>query len=348
MELKSQLQDDVPSIHSHRSIIDSSDLQTNQTCLYDFDIGSYIEGKDIDGSERRNFGRLTGSSLSITPCPVYSSALKFEKEFSGLPFVDFLRNQYYVVILITLVYLIVIQVGQRLMANRRPIQARRFSIVWNFLLSVFSIIGFHRTGYESWLIFSRYGYDGMICHPLTLNGPNFFWMLLYVWSKVWEFGDSILLILKKKPIIFLHYYHHSSVLMLCSYTFGRLIPLNRVYGVMNLFAHSLMYPYFTVTSIGIRPPKFMSMCLTTIQIIQMVFGIVTSVHYLNHCGNSSHNYPIIISILIYISYFILFMQFFAKSYFSSRKTIKHSNGSLVQEESISKVEVNGNISKKTQ
>ncbi len=79
-----------------------------------------------------------------------------------------------------------------------------------------------------------------------------------------------------------------------------------------------MYSYYAIRSIGFRVPKSIAMCITLSQTIQMVFGIFVTSYalYIKSIGHSCEiSYSTIyFGIAIYISYFLLFAQFFRNSY----------------------------------
>lgn len=45
---------------------------------------------------------------------------------------------------------------------------------------------------------------------------------------------------------------------------------------MNYLAHSIMYSYYALTAYGKRPPKWVSMFVTTVQTLQMFAGVAVS------------------------------------------------------------------------
>lgn len=219
-------------------------------------------------------------------------------------------------VLCAAIYLLIVFYLKRSFKTKK-INVNNFSIFWNFFLASFSVIGFQRTFIEFVHIYNQYSLTGIVCHPLTLNGGNFLWMYLFIISKIIEFGDTFLLIMRQKPVIFLHYYHHASVLLVSSHTFSRLFPVTRVYGVMNYFVHSLMYSYFTLTSVGIKLPKLLSMTLTTLQILQMINGLAATIFYHFTCSSftdSLDHHSALWCLSLYISYLFLFLSFFFNSY----------------------------------
>lgn len=272
---------------------------------------------DCDYKTSSSMIKYKNSSIfEDTSCPVYNQKLESELNVRGMPLIESLKQNQNNLILCSIIYLVVVFYLKRSFKTK-TLNVRRFSILWNLFLAAFSIIGFQRTFSEFLHIYNQYSFTGIVCHPLTLNGPNFLWMYLFILSKVVEFGDTFLLILRQKPVIFLHYYHHASVLIVSSYTFSRLFPVTRIYGIMNYFVHSLMYSYFTATSMGIKLPRFLSMTLTTLQILQMINGLVATVWYYYSCGSFTDqldHHSALWCLSVYISYLILFMSFFIKSY----------------------------------
>ena len=61
--------------------------------------------------------------------------------------------------------------------------------------------------------------------PSLGSGASGFWTLLFVWSKIIELIDTLLLLLHGKELRFLHVYHHSSVLGKANFLF-RISPID--------------------------------------------------------------------------------------------------------------------------
>ena len=264
----------------------------------------------------RLIGYKNDSIFTQTSCPSYTQYFEYESRILGIPLIESLRRNQNNLILCAVMYLVIVFYLRRSFKTR-DVKVNSFSILWNLFLASFSMVGFQRTFIEFVHIYDQYSLTGIVCHPLTLNGTNFLWMYLFIISKVVEFGDTFLLILRQKPVIFLHYYHHASVLLVSSYTFSRLFPVTRVYGIMNYFVHSLMYSYFTATSVGIKLPRSLSMTLTTLQILQMITGLAATIWYYTTCGSFTDSLDLhsaLWSLSLYISYLILFMSFFINSY----------------------------------
>eukprot|EP00386_Alphamonas_edax_P005987 GDKI01019525.1.p2 GENE.GDKI01019525.1~~GDKI01019525.1.p2 ORF type:complete len:148 (+),score=36.30 GDKI01019525.1:1-444(+) len=127
------------------------------------------------------------------------------------------------------------------MRNKQAMPLRAVHIVWNLTLSLLSAIG----GYI--LLTADPGvYMHMIVEEHKLMPVVRAVNTLFCVSKIFEFGDTMLLVLKKKPVIFLHLYHHFTVslyawhAMYCNVSFGNHFPL------INLLIHTLMYFYYSI------------------------------------------------------------------------------------------------------
>lgn len=150
-----------------------------------------------------------------------------------------------------------------------------------------------------------------------------FWTWLFVLSKLPELGDTLFIVLRKQPLIFLHWYHHITVLIYTWFSYTEYTSSARWFIVMNYFVHSVMYSYYALRAMRFKPPRAISMVITSLQLTQMVVGCAINIwahDYLATSGRSScHISPINIklSIAMYFSYFVLFARFFYKSYLSS-------------------------------
>ncbi|MCP9259411.1 Elongation of very long chain fatty acids protein [Dirofilaria immitis] len=136
--------------------------------------------------------------------------------------------------------------------------------IWNLSLALFNTFGFIR--FSEQMIHSLL-YEGIypsLCYSVNPTDVAAYWAYLFLWSKVVELGDTLFIILKKTSHIF-------ALLSPCFSAENT--GSGKMFIIMNFLVHSAMYTYFAVTSYGIRPPKAISMILTTIQIAQMFAGI---------------------------------------------------------------------------
>lgn len=157
---------------------------------------------------------------------------------------------------------------------------------------------------------------------LTDDTVSSFWTFLFVLSKLPEFGDTVFIVLRKQPLIFLHWYHHILTLLYAWYAFKDFTSSARWFVVMNSLIHSFMYSYYACRALKIRIPRVISVFITASQICQMAAGC-----YVNYkawqfmssnipCSITKSN--LIVSSLMYFSYFLLFARFFYLSYLGRR------------------------------
>lgn len=89
------------------------------------------------------------------------------------------------------------------------------------------------------------GLHDVVCQtPTTSSG---LWVAWY-WSKLWEWGDTALLVASGRPVSSLHYNHHMSTATLVALQTwgGRRVPtpLADLGMGLNAFVHTLMYLYY--------------------------------------------------------------------------------------------------------
>lgn len=161
-----------------------------------------------------------------------------------------------------------------------------------------------------------------------------FWTWLFVLSKLPELGDTLFIVLRKQPLIFLHWYHHITVLIYSWFSYTEYTSSARWFIVMNYCVHSVMYSYYALRAMGYKPPRFIPMVITSMQLTQMIVGCTINLwayDYLQTMHPSACNISPInikLSIAMYFSYFVLFARFFYVTYLSpnARKGKQAFNG----------------------
>ena len=142
-------------------------------------------------------------------------------------------------------------------------------------------------------------------------------------SKIAELMDTVFIILRKQKLIFLHWYHHLTVLIYAWYSFSTLASVCRWQSVINFMIHSIMYSYYCTRTMRIRLPKEIPRLITSLQIIQMVYGIfiaLCAITYKSIGFECKTNYAVLFwAISMYCSYFVLFVNFFFQSYVESHE-----------------------------
>jgi len=258
----------------------------------------------------------------------YSYVFNFEQDYDQAEIRGWMQEHWQQVCgFASVVYVVMIVVGQSYMASRPRFELRGLLAAWNIFLAVFSIMGVCRTLPEMLYTLKTQGMVGTLCIPsfLPRDPVSGIWTWLFVLSKVPELGDTVFIVLRKQELIFLHWYHHLTVMWYGWYSFSAPLHLPvgstaRWFTVMNFTVHSIMYSYFALKALRFKIPKSLAMVITSLQLIQMVVGCSVNVVAYQYkqtgynCGVSYTN--IKLSLLMYFSYFLLFARFFYRAYFS--------------------------------
>ena len=223
-------------------------------------------------------------------------------------------------------YLILIALGKKWMKERPPFNLRGPLFIWNLTLAVFSMVGalvmLPDLVHAVW----EHGFEHSVCFTTIHTVPlQSFFSLLFVFSKVIEFGDTFFVVVRKTPLNFLHWYHHVTVCFFSWYSLAIKSGPAHYYCAMNYFVHSVMYSYYVIKSTGlVRVPKSVALVVTGIQLVQFVLGFVvtyvaTSVYVIR--GEFCHvdTVNITMGLSIYFSYLILFGNFFYHRYLKKSK-----------------------------
>uniref|UniRef100_A0A0N4ZRH4 Elongation of very long chain fatty acids protein n=1 Tax=Parastrongyloides trichosuri TaxID=131310 RepID=A0A0N4ZRH4_PARTI len=253
----------------------------------------------------------------------HSYRLPIEYHFDEDLTVEYVSKYWILSVPIAIFYLIGIFQLKSFMNKRKPYKLNHLLTLWNGLLAIFSFIGLYRISEEVFFVTKNEGIYTSICQSFSVGSVSAFWYIFFGLSKFIELGDTILLALKKRHLTFLHCYHHAIVLVYTWQSGSEQIGAGRWFIWMNFLAHSLMYTYFTAMSLNIKWVKKYAFYVTTVQILQMIIGIVisTSTYFIktftkHKCQQSYFNLYFCFS--IYLSFAILFVRFFVKAYYSKK------------------------------
>lgn len=217
-------------------------------------------------------------------------------------------------------YLFLIFAGQRYMQNKQPYNLRRALCCWSAGLSLFSFYAVYRIIPIAYNMVYLGGLQHAICDSGSYigSGGGGVWAFLFPLSKLPELVDTSFIVLRKQKMVFLHWYHHVTVFIYCWYSYAHPISTGIWFGVVNYSVHALMYAYYTVKASGRFPPRWVAKMITTVQLSQMFAGIV-----LNYLATKSllenktcrtNAFAIALSIFFYVSYAVLFGNFFYWTY----------------------------------
>ncbi len=108
-------------------------------------------------------------------------------------------------------------------------------------------------------------------HGIWDNGLNYYGFIFYL-SKFYEIIDTLIILAKGKKSSVLQTYHHSGAMLSMWSGLRFQSPPIWIFVVFNSLIHSIMYFYYSLTTLKIKVPKFIKASLTTVQICQFIFG----------------------------------------------------------------------------
>lgn len=257
--------------------------------------------------------------------PFYS---EYEKNFNPLPILDYMASiRYSIPIATVILYLLVCFLGTKYMKERKPFAILNQLALWNLFLAVFSMYGTIRVIPHFVHKLSNMTFEESVCDSAATYfgaGAAGFAVQIFILSKIPELFDTIFIILRKKPLIFLHWYHHITVLLYCWNSYVTESGAGIYFVAMNYLVHAVMYTYYFLHAIKRLPKWFKSWIVTTLQISQMVVGIIVvsaSLYYYSYggvkyapreCNNKLSN--LIAGVVIYSSYLYLFLEYAIKRF----------------------------------
>lgn len=166
-----------------------------------------------------------------------------------------------------------------------------------------------------------------VCFPgggaTAPRGPTFFWAHVFYFSKLLEFVDTLLILLsgsRSRRLSFLHVYHHAAVVVMCYTWLEKAQTLFPVGLVTNASVHVVMYAYYLLAALGLRPPW--KRAVTDCQITQFLFGYLISglMLWLHFTGSGcSGVWYWAFNTLFTTSLLALFINFHLKNYAQKKK-----------------------------
>ncbi len=240
----------------------------------------------------------------------------WEKNFQPWIEPSSLREHPYIPIVTVMAYLLFVFTGPKFMASRPSIQCRHALTIWNGALSLFSFIGMIRTLPDLLYRLSSQPFMSTIITPPISSwglGATGLWVQLFVFSKFPELVDTIFLVIRKRPVIFLHWYHHVTVLLYCWHSYSTEAPQALYFVAMNYSVHSMMYGYYCLMNLKMKPKWLSPIYITVMQISQMIMGVTIQIysshHYLTNEDSPMNLQNLVAGGLMYLSYLGLFVKF---------------------------------------
>jgi hypothetical protein len=228
-------------------------------------------------------------------------------------------------------YLTVIFGGDYLMKSvgMKPFDLKWPLAGWNLFLSVFSLMGMSRMVPHVMTRVYAHGYYDSVCEEAKFtfgNGVSGLWIFLFIFSKIPELVDTVFIVLRQKPLILLHWYHHISVLCYCWQAYGSMAANGQYFGAMNFTVHGVMYGYYFLMAVKMKPKALRPEYITILQLVQMMGGIAvvtSSTYYKKAYGSpcSVEDENLVAAGLMYASYFLLFFLFALNRYGGAAVTV---------------------------
>merc|ERR1711874_51597 len=226
-------------------------------------------------------------------------------------------------------YFILIPALKRTVAKHGKWNVRDLAFYWNAGLSLFSWCGLFACVPVLLRQLAGNGLYFTVCAPASWYGNNLsgFFVMLFIYSKVAELFDTVLLLLAKKPVIALQWWHHSTVLLYCWHSYSVRIATGAWFACMNYSVHSVMYGYFAI--MGTQYRKMVSpyaIYITLLQLVQMLVGMFVTIRAVLYqaAGDECHvnKTNSMLGLGMYLSYFVLFFKLFVDNYYLKPKTLK--------------------------
>lgn len=255
---------------------------------------------------------------------------EWEKYYDPVPVLSWMQEHPMVPIVAVSCYGVFCIWGQAEMKKRNSMTCKKILALWNLCLSIFSWIGAFRTGPHLLHNLMTLSFRDNLCiEPQTTygSGSSGLWVQLFILSKFPELVDTFFIVIHKKPLIFLHWYHHVTVLLYCWHSYVTTSPSGLFFVVMNYSVHAIMYGYYFLMAIRMKPKWLNAMIITTAQMSQMVVGLFITMFTFYYYGTVENDQPCkiekqnnIAAFIMYGSYLILFAQFFVGRYFTVKAT----------------------------
>ncbi|KAF9228226.1 GNS1/SUR4 membrane protein [Gyrodon lividus] len=231
-----------------------------------------------------------------------------------------------VVVSMTVTYLAVVFGTRETMKDRAPLKLTTLFRAHNLLLSAGSLVLMALIGEEAFWNWMKVGTYGSLCASEAYTKRLEFYLMLNYYFKYYEFVDTVFLALRKKPLSFLHVYHHAATAVLAFVQLNARATMCWVAVFLNLGVHVLMYYYYFAAAGGAK--LWWKKHLTTMQIFQfiVILAVATFASYqyaaynwfptiFPHMGGCTGTPTAgIVGAGIILSYLLLFIKFFHKTY----------------------------------
>lgn len=165
------------------------------------------------------------------------------------------------------------------------------------------------------------------------NGLKYYGFIFYL-SKFYEVLDTVIILAKGRQSSLLQTYHHAGAMLSMWAGIRFASPPIWIFVVFNSLIHTIMYCYYTLSTLKIPVPKVLKRALTTAQITQFVLGgslglMHLFVYYFNPDTNSfssclrdqGQTFALMFNVFYLTPLTYLFVMFWIESYARKNKKI---------------------------
>ncbi|BES97551.1 elongation of very long chain fatty acids protein [Nesidiocoris tenuis] len=224
----------------------------------------------------------------------------------------------------SLIYLLVVFIGPKIMSDRKPMELRKTIMAYN----IFQIT---MNSYVLVLYYRLFGSQSLrwwenLCCPVSaaqdfrpLVSLEYMEALkLFYINKIVDMVDTFFFVLRKKQsqITFLHVYHHVNMVVttyLSAMYFRE--EMSMMFATLNSATHAIMYGYYFLAAFGPAIQKYLwwKKYITTIQIIQFLIAMcMLLISKFKGCPMApSFFYMWIINVSIFL---LMFLRFYINAY----------------------------------
>ncbi|XP_054165785.1 elongation of very long chain fatty acids protein 6-like [Oppia nitens] len=238
-----------------------------------------------------------------------------------------LHRNFFITFYISIGYLLTILLLSYWMSYcEKSYKLRSLLILWNILNAIFSIIATIRMVPNFVYQYKHKGLVATYCQSDYYRDYRLvLWYSLFCLSKIPELLDTVFIILRRSKLIKLHWIHHSLTLLYAYYLFMDIPGTAQWSFGLNVIVHSVMYTYYALMIMKLPLPRQVSMLITTMQIIQMILGLIINMHVLwrklnqSQCDCSIQR--VLVSLFIYTLFLALFLNYFYKTYIVKKRKV---------------------------
>ena len=280
------------------------------------------------------------------------SRYALEERFNTSKVVSYAAQRWHYSFYISGLYVLAVFALRSYMSSQQRFNLRLPLFMWSLTLALFSLLGSAVTLPVMLAALFGHGWEGSICGDVLTGGQRGLWAFLFCFSKFPELVDTLFIVLRKQKLIFLHWYHHVTVFIYCWYHYAVQLRPAQWFVTLNFVVHSIMYSYYALRASGqVRPPIWVNMFITVLQLLQMVVGVSINVFIYQQMGSDptwhcdgqveTSYFYVYWSFAMYFSYFVLFANFFWYAYFcksspsspssASKENFVLANGSMSRE-----------------